>query len=113
MTAHDAFTAHVEAELGFHPERLTNPWHAAFASAASFFAGAVIPLAAIIIPPASARIPVVFGAVLIALAITGVFSAKVSGARTLTVTTRVVLGGFLAMVITFGIGKLFGVSLGS
>src|SRR3989344_2376511 len=70
LTAHDVFGAHVEAELNINPEDLTNPWHAAVASGASFMAGAIIPLLAIILPPAGARIPITFVAGLIALFIT-------------------------------------------
>lgn len=110
LTAHDAFGSHVEAELNLNPDERTNPWHAAVASAASFVAGALIPFIAILLPPPALKIPVTFGAVLIALLITGVVSARVSGAPLLRVTGRVVVGGMLAMLITFGIGTLFGVS---
>ncbi len=110
LTTHDAFTAHIEAELGIRAQELTNPWHAAVASAASFFAGAVIPLVAITVPPVGLRIPATFLGVLLALTITGVLSARVSGARIVPVTTRIVFGGMLAMAVTFGIGRLFGVT---
>lgn len=110
LTAHDAFAAHVKEELGMHPEQLTNPWHAAVASAISFVAGAVIPLAAIMLPPASMRVPVTFAAVLAALVITGILSARASDTRMLPATSRVVAGGILAMLITFGIGRLFGIA---
>lgn len=110
LTERDAFAAHVDAELGIDPDNLTNPWHAAFASAASFLLGAVIPLFAIIIPPASMRIPFASIAVVITLALTGVFSAKIGGARVVTAVTRVVAGGALAMTVTYGIGRLFNVS---
>lgn len=109
MTEHDAFGTHVREELNIHPEELTNPWHAAIASALSFLAGAIIPLAAALLPPADIRIPVTFGAVFIALVVTGIFSARMSGARTVPVVMRVVVGGLVAMVITFGIGRAFGV----
>lgn len=109
LTAHDAFAAHVEAELHIDPNGLTNPWHAAFASAAAFLAGAFIPLVAIALPPENLRLPVTFAAVLIALVITGTLSAHAGGANKMKATVRVVAGGVLAMVITFGIGKLFGV----
>jgi VIT1/CCC1 family predicted Fe2+/Mn2+ transporter len=107
LTAHDVFAAHAEAELGIDPENLTNPWHAAGASAAAFTAGALIPLIAIMVPPAAFRIPVTFLAVLIALIITGVLSARASGVKVVPATTRVLIGGILAMAITFGIGRLF------
>jgi VIT1/CCC1 family predicted Fe2+/Mn2+ transporter len=110
LTKHDAFAAHVDIELGIDPHNLTQPWQAAVASALSFTAGALIPLIAIMLPPYSLRIPAVFGAVLIALIVTGIFSARTSGVRVLPVTARVVLGGVIAMAITFGIGKLFNIS---
>jgi VIT1/CCC1 family predicted Fe2+/Mn2+ transporter len=110
LTEHDAFAAHVDAELGIDPNNLTNPWHAAFASAASFLIGAVLPLVAIILPPVSMRIPVTFISVLVALVLTGTLSAKVGGAGVLRASTRVVIGGMLAMLVTYGIGTLFKIS---
>lgn len=110
LTAHDAIAAHFDAELGIDPENLTNPWHAAWASAASFFVGALIPLAAILLPPESTRIPIAFCSVLFALAITGTVSAKVGGAKVGTAVIRVVFGGALAMAVTYGIGRFFNIS---
>ncbi len=110
LTEHDAFAAHVDAELNIDPHNLTNPWHAAFASAAAFLVGAILPMLAILIPPEAIRVPVAFLSVIVALAITGVVSAKVSEAEVFTVVTRVVTGGAVAMAVTYGIGKLFGVS---
>ncbi len=109
LTHHDAFAAHAEAELHIDPSNLTNPWHAAFASAGAFLSGAVIPLIAIAFAPTELRIPVTFVAVLIALAVTGSLSAQVGGAKKLPATLRVLAGGVAAMAITYGIGKLFGV----
>lgn len=109
LTAHDVFAAHVEAELHIDPNELTNPWHAAIASAVSFLSGAIIPLIAIILPPASLRVPVTFIAVLFALMITGTLSAYAGDASKVRATLRVVLGGIFAMAVTFGIGKIFGV----
>lgn len=108
LTAHDAFAAHVDAELGIDPEDLTNPWHAAVASAISFCVGGVIPLFAIMLPPEALRIPLTFVAVVVALAITGSLSAHAGGASKRIATVRVILGGLVAMLITFGLGKLVG-----
>jgi VIT1/CCC1 family predicted Fe2+/Mn2+ transporter len=106
LTAHDAFAAHVDAELGIDPNNLTSPVQAAIASALAFTAGAIIPVISIVVAPEGIRIGVTFGAVIIALILTGIVSARVSGARTLPVMARVVIGGTLAMAITFGIGRL-------
>ncbi len=107
LTKKDAFAAHVDVELGIDPDNLTNPWHAAFASASAFLAGAFIPLVAIILPPLEFRIPFAFMAVILALAATGFVSAKIGGAGTVRAVVRVVLGGAFAMVVTYTIGRLF------
>ncbi|WP_039796417.1 VIT1/CCC1 transporter family protein [Nocardia araoensis] len=110
LTAHDAFTAHAEAELGLNPAELTNPWQAAFSSAVAFTLGALLPLLAILLPPVTARIPVTFAAVLAALALTGSVSARLGGAPRGRAVVRVVVGGALAMAVTYGIGQLAGVA---
>ena len=109
LTEKDPYKAHIDAELGIDPNNLTNPWHAAFASAAAFISGGSIPLAAILLTPESIRIPVTFVSVIIALAVTGTLSAKAGGADPLRASARVVVGGALAMIVTYGVGRLFGV----
>lgn len=106
LTAYDAFAAHAEAELGLNPDELTNPWHAAFSSAVAFTLGALLPLLAILLPPTAARIPVTMVAVLLALALTGSISAWLGGSNRVRAVARVVLGGALAMAVTYGIGQL-------
>lgn len=109
LTARDAFAAHVDAELNINPNNLTNPVHAAYASGVSFILGAIIPVLAILIAPTNNKVIATFISVFIALIITGTLSAYIGGAKKVKATIRVVLGGVLAMIITFGIGKLFGV----
>lgn len=109
FTKHDAFAAHLDAELGINPNDLTNPLHAAYASTAAFFCGAIIPLAIIALSPASWRIAFTFIGVIIALLITGTLSATAGESSKMKAAIRVVLGGIIAMTVTFGIGKLFGV----
>ncbi|WP_280265778.1 VIT1/CCC1 transporter family protein [Nocardia wallacei] len=109
LSAHDAFAAHAEAELGLNPDELTNPWQAAFSSAVSFTCGALLPLLAILLPPVSWRIPVTVAAVLVALAVTGSISARLGGSNPRRATARVVIGGALAMAVTFAIGQIPGV----
>ena len=92
--------AHAELELHIDPEELTNPWLAAVSSAVSFTIGALLPLIAILLPPASTRIAITVAAVLLALAITGWVAARLGGAKPLRPILRVTLGGALAMAIT-------------
>ncbi|MEV0432119.1 MULTISPECIES: VIT1/CCC1 transporter family protein [unclassified Nocardia] len=106
LTAHDAFTAHAEAELKLDPSELTNPWAAAGSSAIAFTCGALLPLLAIVLPPAQWRVPVTFVAVLVALALTGSLSARLGGSARGRAVLRVVVGGALAMAVTYAIGTL-------
>ena len=107
LTAKDPYKAHFDAELGIDPHNLTSPWHAAIASAIAFLIGAIIPIIAIIMPPTEVRIPITIISVVFALALTGTISAKIGGASINRAIFRVVLGGILAMTITYGIGRLF------
>jgi vacuolar iron transporter family protein len=112
LTAHDPLAAHAELELRLDPEQLTNPWLAAISSAVSFTIGALLPLIAILLPPASTRIAITVAAVLLALALTGWVAARLGGAKPLLPILRVTIGGALAMAITFGIGHLVGATIG-
>jgi len=87
---------------------VVSPWQAAGASAVAFVIGALLPMLAILLPPAEARIPVTFGAVLLALAATGATSAWIGGSPRLRSTIRVVVGGAIALAATFVIGTLLG-----
>lgn len=108
LTERDAFAAHVDIELGINPDNLTNPWHAAFSSAVSFTVGALLPLIAILISPVPARIPITFGAVLIALALAGTISAQLGRAARSRAVLRIVAGGAIAMMAAYAIGHLIG-----
>jgi VIT1/CCC1 family predicted Fe2+/Mn2+ transporter len=112
LTRGDAFTAHAEAELGINPNELSNPWQAAAASALAFTIGSLLPLVAILLPPAGIRVPVTFVVVLLALALTGATSAYLGSAGLTRAVTRLVAGGALAMLVTFGIGHLVGAAVG-
>lgn len=110
LTAHDALSAHLSAELNISQHGQANPWQAAYASAAAFAVGAMLPLLAILLPPAEWRIPVTFMAVLVALALTGTLSAAIGGSSKTTSAARLVIGGALALAATYGIGSALGAS---
>jgi len=111
LTAHDALAAHLDTELGINPTELTSPWQAAAASAMSFTLGALLPLAAILIPPPAREVPITVIAVLTALALTATISARLSGANRRRVLVRVVGGGALGLAATCGIGHLLGTAV--
>jgi len=84
---------------------------ATIASALSFTLGALLPLLAILLPPAAWRVPTTFVAVLIALAITGVLSARLGGSNARRAVIRVLIGGTAGLAFTYGIGALFGAAI--
>lgn len=110
LTAHNVLAAHLRAEYGVHQDELTTPWHAAIASALSFTAGFVLPLAAMFLAPDALRIPVTVVVGLVGLFITGWMSAVISESRWTRPILRNVVGGSVAMLLTWGISQLFHVS---
>ncbi len=78
----------------------------------SFTIGALLPLLAILLPPAAARVPVTFAAVLIALGLTGALSARLGGSSIRQAVLRLVIGGALGLAFTYGVGHLFGTAIG-
>ncbi len=108
LTAHDALRAHAEVELGIDPDELTNPWHAAGASFLAFTAGALLPLLAIVLPPAAHRLWITVVAVLAALALCGWSSARTGAAPVGWAVLRNVGGGVLAMGVTYAAGSALG-----
>lgn len=108
LTEHDAFAAHVDVELGIDPADLTNPWHAAVASAVSFAVGSALPLVAVATAGPDLRILVTAVTVIIALALTGVTSAVLGGARRARAVCRLIVGGVAAMTLTYLLGQLIG-----
>lgn len=111
LTAKNALAAHLEAELQIDEKDLNNPWQAAIASFIAFTVGAVIPLVAVLVTSRHTRVAVTFIAVLMALCVTGYLSATVGAASRKRAILRVVIGGALAMVITYFIGHLFGAAV--
>ncbi|MER5307845.1 VIT family protein [Streptomyces sp. NPDC002773] len=108
LTERDALRAHARVELGIDPDELTNPWHAAGASFLAFTAGALLPLLAIVLPPAAARLWITVLSVLAALALTGWWSARLGQAPAAPAVLRTTAGGALAMAVTYGAGSLLG-----
>ena len=108
LTAHDALGAHAEAELGIDPHNLTSPTHAAVASFIAFTLGALLPLLAIAFPPTSWRVPVTVIGVVLALAGMGLLAARLGSAPVGRSLWRNVIGGLVAMAVTYGIGTLVG-----
>lgn len=108
LTERDALRAHARVELGIDPDELTNAWHAAGASFLAFTTGALLPLLAVVLPPAGLRLAVTVVSVLAALVLTGWASARLGGAAPATAILRNAAGGALAMGVTYAAGTLLG-----
>ena len=108
MSEKDALSVHARAELGIDPENVTNPWAAALASMLSFLVGGAIPIAALLLSPRAIEIWVAGAAVLVAMALTGIISARLGRTPVGRSVVRNVAGGLLALAITYGVGKVAG-----
>ncbi|XP_020572057.1 vacuolar iron transporter homolog 4-like [Phalaenopsis equestris] len=93
---------------GTTQEGLPNPAQAAIASALAFSMGAAVPLlAAGFIRRYKVRLMVIAIAASMALAVFGWVGAALGRAPLVKSVLRVLLGGWVAMAVTFGIMKLF------
>ena len=108
LMAHDALGAHARDEIGISSTLSARPIQAAFASAAAFAVGAVMPLLCVIFAPEKQIIALVVATSLVFLALLGALAAYAGGAKVLPATSRVAFWGALAMAITAGIGAVFG-----
>jgi VIT1/CCC1 family predicted Fe2+/Mn2+ transporter len=101
----------IEEEEEGEKESLPNPLQAAAASALAFSVGAMVPLlAASFIREYKVRVGVVVGAVSLALIVFGWLGAVLGKAPAFRSVVRVLVGGLLAMAITYGLTKLIGSS---
>lgn len=107
----DALGAHARDELGISEVSTAHPLQAAFASAGTFSVGAALPLVVVLLMPASLLMWVLPVSSLVFLALLGSLAAKAGGALVLKAASRVTFWGALAMVLTAGVGTLFGVAL--
>ncbi|KAK9740855.1 hypothetical protein RND81_03G065900 [Saponaria officinalis] len=90
-------------------EELPNPMQAAAASALAFSVGAMVPLlAASFIREYRVRVGVVVAAVTVALVVFGWVGSVLGKAPLVKGCLRVLVGGWVAMAITFGLTKLIG-----
>jgi vacuolar iron transporter family protein len=81
---------------------------AALTSAATFAAGAALPLIVALVSPVFLLVPFVSGAALLSLALLGAIGARAGGANILKPTIRVIFWGAMAMGVTALIGALVG-----
>ncbi|HEX7479170.1 MAG TPA: VIT family protein [Polyangiales bacterium] len=112
LSAGDRLGAHMRDELGIAQDSLARPLQAAWISAASFAAFALVPIAALLVAPPSLRMAAVGLVSLASLGALGALGGQLGGAPRGRAALRVTLGGALAMLATALIGRLFGVAIG-
>lgn len=112
LSAKDVIRAHARDELGIDVDELANPWQAAVVSALAFTCGASLPLLCgwWVVDHHTRVIAVAIASALGFLAF-GVIGALLGGANVVNGALRVLIGGCLAMAASFGVGKLFHVSV--
>lgn len=106
LTAHDALSAHAEAEHGITAASLASPLRDALAAGAALVAGAILPWLAITLIPGPPRAAVTFVIVLLALALTGWISAEISDIHPVRPIIRTAAIGVLSMTTTYAAGHL-------
>ncbi len=126
LMAHDALGAHARDELGISDIFSARPIQAALTSAFTFSIGAALPLLMVIIYSflqldqlflllgnlttleAAPLIATVGTMSLFSLVLLGGISAYTGGSSVLRATSRITFWGVLAMIVTAGVGILFG-----
>lgn len=111
MMEHDAIGTHAREELHITEHTAAKPVVAALTSAATFTAGALLPLLLAAILPLGLMVTGEAAGSILFLALLGAVGAIAGGAKPLKPVTRVVFWGALAMTLTAGIGKLVGTSV--
>src|SRR5262245_26151469 len=107
---HDALGAHARDEIGITEELGAKPMQAALWSAASFSAGAAVPVLTATIGPSHSIIWLVPVLAIGLLGALGAVAAATGGARVFRGAARVCFWGTLAMGLTALVGKLFGIA---
>ncbi|NWA45169.1 VIT family protein [Pseudomonas reactans] len=111
LMKHNALAAHARDELGISEVTTARPFQAAWASALSFSAGAILPLmVAAAVTPKWALYAIAITA-LISLSFLGGVAAKAGGAPLLPGIVRVTFWSALAMGMSSGVGLLFGLTV--
>ncbi|MEJ2362682.1 MAG: VIT family protein [Gammaproteobacteria bacterium] len=109
LMAHDALGAHARDEIGISENVSARPVQAAFYSAGTFTVGAALPLIAAWVIAGNYLIYAVAVLSLVFLALLGGIAARAGGASITVGAIRVTFWGVLAMALTAGVGRLFGV----
>jgi VIT1/CCC1 family predicted Fe2+/Mn2+ transporter/rubrerythrin len=101
----------IREELGLDPNQLGSPWGAASGSFLAFAAGAAVPVVPYLFGGGGAIFATSLGLSLVALFTVGAGVSLITGRGLLFSGVRQVLIGAAAAAVTFGVGRLIGVSV--
>ena len=101
----------VREELGLDPMQLGSPWRAAISSFVSFVAGALVPILPYVLHLGDLAFGLSAGLSAGALALVGGTLAATTGRSVAWGGLRMLLAGGAAAAVTYGIGRLIGVSV--
>ncbi|KAG2486703.1 hypothetical protein HYH03_014632 [Edaphochlamys debaryana] len=109
LARQDVIRAHARDELGIDIDALANPTQAAIVSSLAFTAGALIPLlAGAFIHDKAARMASTAVAAVVGLVAFGLTGSLLGGVKPFIGALRVLIGGCIAMAVTYGIGLAMG-----
>jgi VIT1/CCC1 family predicted Fe2+/Mn2+ transporter len=107
LMAKNDLEAHARDELGITSLAQARPSQAAWTSAASFTAGAIWPVLAVL-APTTVRVPVIVAVTLIALAVLGATGAALGGASRGRGAVRTLVLSSTALLVSYGVGHAVG-----
>ena len=107
----DALGAHAREELGLTDTNSAQPLQAALFSAASFSAGAVLPIIVAWLVPHTLITTFIIFTTLFSLAILGYISSVVGKASPLKAIVRITFWSAMAMALSIGVGHFVGQTL--
>ncbi|MCC8143119.1 MAG: VIT family protein [Tannerellaceae bacterium] len=112
LMEYDALGAHARDELGIHDMTKPYPFQAAFASAAAFIFGGILPLLVSIFAQVEDMIICQYTFAILFLTCSGLIAAYLGGANILRAVGRICFWGTVAMAVSAFVGYLFGVHIG-
>ena len=107
----DALGAHARDEHGITETSAARPLQAALTSAASFFAGGVVPVLVGGASPRAHTTALVTGITLLLLTVLGAGAAQIGGASKQKGAVRILFWGSAAMGLAAIVGRLFGATI--
>ncbi len=111
LTEKDALGTHIRDELGINEISQAKPIQAAVASGASFTAGGLLPMLAVLFAPIKGMEYWLYGFTIIFLVVLGAIAARAGGSSIRKAILRITIWGTIAMGLSAGVGYIFGVKV--